>query len=56
MRKAHKTRALREVRVLIVDEISMINAELLDKVEYILRKVRSNPAPFGGIQVCIICV
>ncbi|OBZ90108.1 ATP-dependent DNA helicase PIF1 [Choanephora cucurbitarum] len=38
-------------RVLIIDEISMIDGSLLDKVEKIARNVRQKQARFGGIQV-----
>lgn len=40
-------------RVLIVDEISMISAELWDKLEEIARRVRGLPAPFGGIKLVV---
>lgn len=44
---------LNKVRVLIVDEISMLDGGLLDKIEYICRTVRRNvEKPFGGIRVC----
>ena len=39
--------------VLIVDEISMVDAELFDKLEAIARAIRNTPRPFGGIQVVI---
>ena len=43
---------LRLVRaVLIIDEVSMVDAELFEKIEYIAREVRKNPYPFGGIQL-----
>lgn len=43
---------LRKVRVLIVDEISMLDGDLLDKIESICRKVRGNESKaFGGIKV-----
>jgi ATP-dependent DNA helicase PIF1 len=44
-------------KVLIVDEISMIDCEMLDKLDYIAKKLRqltSRRAPMGGIQV-ILC-
>ena len=37
--------------VLIIDEVSMLTAELLDKLNKIGKKLRANSAPFGGIQV-----
>lgn len=36
---------------LCIDEISMIPASLLDKVDAIFRKVRRRDEPFGGMQV-----
>ena len=47
-----KTRWLR-TRVLIIDEISMVDGELFDKLEAIARAVRNNGRPFGGIQLVI---
>ncbi|KAH3674545.1 hypothetical protein WICMUC_003222 [Wickerhamomyces mucosus] len=41
----------RNVKVLIVDEISMIDAELFDKLDEIGCSLRRNDRPFGGIQV-----
>ena len=39
---------------LIIDEISMIDAELFDCIESLARILRENKKPFGGIQV-IVC-
>lgn len=38
-------------KVLIIDEISMMSPELLEKLDYIGKKVRKNTKPFGGIQL-----
>lgn len=43
-----------DISALVIDEISMIDGDLLDKLDYIGRKVRRNHRPFGGIQV-IFC-
>jgi ATP-dependent DNA helicase PIF1 len=37
--------------VLVIDEISMVSPELLEKLEQLARRIRSNPKPFGGIQL-----
>jgi ATP-dependent DNA helicase PIF1 len=39
------------LHILLIDEISMIDAELLDKISIYLSIIRNNPEPFGGIQV-----
>eukprot|EP01133_Synstelium_polycarpum_P012907 gene12907-15161_t len=44
----------RAARVLIIDEVSMISAEFLDKLEEIGRGVRRSPKAFGGIQVILV--
>jgi ATP-dependent DNA helicase PIF1 len=43
----------KRTKVLIVDEISMVDGELFDKLEEIARIIRNNGRPFGGIQLVI---
>ena len=40
--------------ILIIDEVSMMTAELFEKLEEIARTVRKVDAPFGGIQVVLV--
>jgi ATP-dependent DNA helicase PIF1 len=40
-------------RVLVIDEVSMVDGELFDKLEEIARVLRNNGRPFGGIQLII---
>jgi nucleoside-triphosphatase THEP1 len=49
-----KRRLIRELELLIIDEVSMLRADLLDAIDLVLRHVRRNSAPFGGIQVLFI--
>lgn len=44
----------KEVNVLIIDEVSMIDGELFDKIEYVARQVRRNTNKFGGIQLILV--
>ena len=44
----------REVRALVVDEISMVDAGYLDLLDRIARRNRGGRAPFGGIQVVVV--
>ena len=39
--------------VLIIDEVSMVDGELFDKLEELARKIRNNGRPFGGIQLVV---
>jgi ATP-dependent DNA helicase PIF1 len=47
-----KTRWLR-TQILIIDEISMVDGELFDKLERIGRIIRKSGRPFGGIQLVV---
>jgi len=38
-------------RHLIIDEVSMLGANLFEKLDQVLRVVKDNPEPFGGIQL-----
>lgn len=52
--KINETRAnlFRELELLIIDEISMVRADLLDAVDATLRHFRHRPdEPFGGVQL-----
>jgi ATP-dependent DNA helicase PIF1 len=40
-------------KVLIIDEISMIDAELFEKLDFIGRVIRRTNKPFGGIQLVV---
>lgn len=49
-----KLRVIRSMDLLVIDEISMVRADLLDAIDNALRKYRRNPAPFGGVQLLMI--
>lgn len=40
-----------KIELLIIDEISMVRADLLDGIDYALRINRKNDMPFGGVQM-----
>lgn len=46
-----KKTILKEVNVFIIDEISMVRADILDKIDLILQIVNDNSIPFGGKQI-----
>lgn len=54
VRKSPACDRWRRTDVLIIDEISMVSEDLLDKLNYIGSKIRGKPLPFGGLQV-ILC-
>ncbi|MBN2641285.1 MAG: hypothetical protein JXR78_06515, partial [Victivallales bacterium] len=39
---------------LIIDEISMVRADLLDLIDHTLRKVKDRNKPFGGVQIVAV--
>lgn len=49
-----KTELLNELELLIIDEVSMVRADLLQAVNDILQYVRQNNKPFGGVQLLLI--
>jgi hypothetical protein len=49
-----KKRVIRQMDVLIIDEVSMLRADLLDALELTMRRVRGNNQSFGGVQVLFI--
>lgn len=44
----------KRIEVLVIDEISMVRADLLDAIDRSLRLNRENPMPFGGVQMVFI--
>jgi len=47
-------RRMTHAEVLIIDEISMVSARLLDNVERLTRTARQNTEPFGGIKIVLV--
>jgi len=46
---------MKNLKTLVIDEISMVRADLLDCVDKALRKFGPNPnKPFGGVQVILV--
>lgn len=50
-----KQNVLREMELLVIDEVSMLRADLLDAIDIVLKSVRrAHNRPFGGVQVLFI--
>ncbi len=49
-----KKRIIQSLDLLVIDEISMVRADLLDAVDAALRRYRRNNQPFGGVQLLVI--
>ena len=49
-----KLNIMRSIDLLVIDEISMVRADLLDAIDDVLRRFRRNSKPFGGVQLLLI--
>lgn len=49
-----KLELIRNLQLLIIDEVSMVRADLMDHIDVELRRIRRNSKPFGGIQLLMI--
>lgn len=49
-----KLKLLREIEIIIIDEVSMLRADVLDMMDFSLRHVRRNQQKFGGVQMLFI--
>ena len=49
-----KLQVLRDMELLIIDEVSMVRADVLDAIDAVLRHVRQNHQPFGDTQLLLI--
>ena len=49
-----KINLIKSLDLLVIDEISMVRADLLDGVDSVLRRYRRTNLPFGGVQLLLI--
>ena len=49
-----KRKIIASIDLLIIDEISMVRADLLDAIDNVLRRFRDHFQPFGGVQLLMI--
>ena len=49
-----KRKIIASIDLLIIDEISMVRADLLDAIDTVLRRFRDHYLPFGGVQLLMI--
>lgn len=50
----HVAKRITKARVLIIDEISMLSGSTISAIDSIIRSIRGNMEPFGGIQVVFV--
>ena len=49
-----KINIIRSLDLLVIDEISMVRADLLDGIDTVLRRYKNKTLPFGGVQLLMI--
>lgn len=49
-----KTKLISSVNLLVIDEVSMVRADVLNAVDHVFQHVRDSQYPFGGVQVLLI--
>lgn len=52
--KYDRRKLFKELELLIIDEISMVRADIFDGIDKFLKLARKNKEPFGGVQICVI--
>jgi hypothetical protein len=52
--KKEKIEIVNSMDLLVIDEISMVRCDLLDAVDFVLRRYRRADLPFGGVQLLLI--
>ncbi len=53
--QGNKRRLIQELELLVIDEVSMLRADMLDAIDFSLRYIRRNRnVPFGGVQLLFI--
>lgn len=50
----NKIQLIRNMELLIIDEVSMLRADTLDAIDFCLQQIRRNKLAFGGVQVLFI--
>lgn len=49
-----KRRLISLLSLIVIDEISMVRPDILDGMDYLLRRLRKSRLPFGGVQLLLI--
>lgn len=52
--RKEKIGIIRTLDLLVIDEISMVRADILDAINDVLQRIRRNTKPFGGVQLLMI--
>jgi hypothetical protein len=53
LEKSYLKSRFKKLKVLIIDEVSMVSPEIFASMDKVLRAFKNSPEPFGGVQVVI---
>jgi len=53
LKKSYLKSRFAKLKLLIIDEVSMISPEIFASMDKVLRAFKNSPEPFGGVQVVI---
>jgi len=53
-KKTKKSKIFNALEILVIDEISMVRADLLDSIDSFLQAVRHKPHAFGGVKLIMV--
>ena len=53
LEKSYLKSRFSKLKILIIDEISMVSPEIFESMDKVLRAFKNSPEPFGGVQVVI---
>lgn len=54
VRKGPNGAVIRRLDALVIDEVSMVRADLMDTIDGALRLARNDQSPFGGVQMIVV--
>lgn len=46
-----RSKLIKAIDIMVIDEISMVRADMIDCIDIVLRHMRSDHRPFGGVQI-----
>jgi len=49
-----KNRLWKKVDLIVIDEVSMLRADILDGIDLVLRKAQDSREPFGGVRLVLV--
>jgi ATP-dependent DNA helicase PIF1 len=53
MIRKYRSKLFKALDIIIIDEISMVRADLMDHMDFLLRSYRRNDKPFGGVRLIL---